>query len=293
MSTTEERIAAAFAAQAGEISMETSTIERRLAEVRERTQQDRRGRRRLTVVAGGLAVAAAAAAALTLGGTLLDDDDRALPGPAEQAPAEVVPLPPGSGNPGPGTYSADSMVPLTFTLPELDGVPGAWHYEYGADAFGVGLDRSVPTGHANLRMSLLTQVYDPASPLPYGEATPLVAAPADVAGWLSWLEATGAVEVVERSEVVVDGAPATRLRLQVAADVPGSGFPCVPDESCVALAPEGPSLVAEGRFGAVTTEMTLLPVGDRLLVVVALGRTDSEGDWLPLLRSVLESVDVA
>ena len=295
MSTTEERVAAALSARAGGITMDSSTIEKRFAQVQERGQQDRKRRRGLALGAGVLAAAAVAVGAFTVGDSLLGDET-AAPRVAdsvdtEPAPAAVRPMPNGAGDPAPGRYSAaGAFVPFEVVIPATGDVPGSWHYELG-ESFWLSLDNSVATGHASVGLNSVEQVYRPGGALPFAKDAPMQAAPTDVDGWVAWLEATGAVEVRERASVQVDGAEATRLTLTVSPDIAPSSFPCAPGESCLALSPEGPSLVGSAAEGAFTSELTLVPAGDRLLVSVAGGRTDSEDAWLPLVRSVVESFD--
>lgn len=297
MSTTEERVSAALAARAGGITMDSSTIEKRFAEVQERGKQDRKRRRGLVIGAAVLAAAAVAVGAFTVGDSLLGDET-AAPRIADSvdtvpAPAAPRPMPNGAGDPAPGRYVADAaFVPFAVTIPDKVIVAGSWHYELG-DSFWISLDNSVETGFANVGLNVVEQVYRPGGPLPFAKDAPTQPAPADADGWVAWLEATGAVEVRERTTVRIDGAAATRLTLVVSTQIAPSGFPCAPGESCLALAPEGPALVGGTQEGVFTSELTLVPAGDQLLVSVANGRTNTEDRWLPLLRSVLESFDFA
>ncbi len=288
--TTEERIAAALSAHARGITMSTSTQERRLAEVRQRSTQDRQRRRRTVLGAAAVAAAAAVLAVFALAGGLLDRDDRALP-PAEPAPAqEAVPVR-GSGTPVPDTLYAveDFAVPFTFSVPDQGDVVGKWRYDVGT-AFTVNFDNSVSTGFASVVMAAPSGAFDPSTRPPYGDTTPTVAAPADAEGWVQWLEQTGAATVVSRDELVLDGVPATRLVVDVSDALPGTGFPCAPGESCLALSPSGPSLVGATSEGPFSSELTVVDLEDRTLVLATIGLTETEDLWRPVLRAVVDGL---
>lgn len=295
MSTTEERIAAAFAARAGGITMETSTIEKRFAEVRDRGVQERRRRRAVVVGAAALAAAAAVTAAFTFGGGLLDDD-RALP-PAREAPA---PVPAGDVTvtgevfPLPGTtyvVGEPFVVPFSFEVPDQGSVPGKWRIGPPEQRLaGVGLDNSRETNYANVLVAVPEQVYDPAQPKPFSAQEAMVAAPEGADGWQQWLEATGAVEVTERVELQVGGVAATRFSLDVADDLPRSGFPCVGGESCLPLGPQGPVLVGANGASQGWSELTVLDVEGQTVIAVSYGSARTVEQWLPLMRSVIDSL---
>jgi hypothetical protein len=288
--STEQQIAVALSARAGGITMDTSTLEQRFAQVQERGRQDRRRRRAAAVGAAVLATAAAVLAAFTLVG--------ALPGQEEAAPyadREVAELSEpylvGSGRPGPGgPYSvAQFALPFTFELPPPGEVPGVWGYSVG-DSVTIGLEASPSTGHANLTVSTLESVYDPQLPQPVEGSQSLVPAPQDAEAWERWLEQTGVASVSGRQELDVGGVPAIRLTVDVADDLPASGFPCAPGESCMTVAPDGPSLVGSARSEPVTSELTVLDVEGRAVVVTVLGLTSTSDQWLPLIHSVVGSL---
>lgn len=295
--TTEERIAAALSAHARGITMSTSTQERRLAEVRQRTADDSRRRRRTVLGAGALAAAAAVLAVFALAGGLLDREDRALP-PAQPAPVEPAPAADpqplvGAGTPVTGaTYSVERFaVPFTFTLPDKGQVPGAWHYDVGTgEVFVVNVDRSPSTGFANVALASPAEVFDPTAAAPYGDQTARVPAPTDADGWAQWLEQTGAATVLSRDELDLGGVPATRLVVDVADDLPSTGFPCAPGESCLALSPTGPSLVGATGEGPSSAELTVIELPDRTLVAATLGRTQTQDLWRPVLRNLVDSL---
>lgn len=286
--TTEKRIAAALSAHARGITMSTSTQERRLAEVRQGSTQDRQRRRRTVLGAAGLAAAAAVLAVFVLAGGLLDRDDRALP-PAQPAP-EAVPVF-GAGNPVPETVYGveDFAVPFTFSVPDQGDVVGKWRYEVGT-TFTVNFDGSASTGYANVVMAAPTEVFDPTSPPPYDSATPTLPAPADADGWAQWLEQTGAATVVSRELLDLDGVPATRLVVDVSDALPPTGVACAPGESCLALSPTGPSLVGAAPEGPFSSELTVVELEDQTLVLATLGLTETEDLWRPVLRAVVDGL---
>ena len=282
---TELRIAAALSARARGITMDTSTLEHRLAEVQERGARDRRRRRGTAVGAAVLATAAAVLAALTLGGGLLRDDEPAPPADRERA-VIVQPSLVGSGRPeAERTLSVERFaVPFTFALPDQGDTPGTWYYDVGdGRTFYVGLDASARTGHANVVLTTPGEVHDPERP---GAAT--VDAPVDGDGWQRWLESTGEVAVTDREDLTVGGAPATRLTLALDGDVPTELGPCPPRETnrCLTLGPDLPSLGA-------ASELTVIDLGTRTVVAVAVGAPETTDEWLPLLRSVVDSLRFA
>ena len=275
--------------------MDTSTMEKRFAEVRDRGVQDRRNRKRVAIGAAALAAAAALVAALSLAGGVFDSDDRALPDVAvpDTGVEQVETLAGGDGFPLEGkTYEVESfLAPFTITVPEKGDVPGKWHYGTGdGTSFGLNLDNSVSTGHASITLASPEKVYDPTLKQPFVGQTKLVAAPTDAAGWQRWFEQTGVAEVTSTEQLDINGVPATRLTVAVASDIPGQSFPCVPRESCLALAPEGPSLIGSASQEAFTAELTVLDVDGRSLIAVAMGAEATEDQWLPLMRSAIDSL---
>lgn len=291
--TTEERIAAALSAHARGITMSTSTQERRLAGVRSRIAQDSRHRRRTVLGATAVAAAAAVLAVFALAGGLLDRDDRALP-PAQPLPQQQRPTPiVGAGTPVTGqAYSVERFaVPFTFTLPDKGQVPGAWRYDVGTgEAFTVNFDGSPSTGFANVVLAAPAEAFDPSAAKPYTDQAPRVPAPVDADGWAQWLEQTGAATVLSREELDLGGVPATRLVVDVSDDLPTGSVACAPGESCLALSPTGPSLVGAAREGAFSSELTVIALGDRTLVVATIGLAESEDLWRPVLRSLVDSL---
>lgn len=278
--------------------METSTIEKRFAEVRQRGVQDRRRRRGLAVGAAALATAAAVAVAFAFGGGLLEDD-RALP-PAGPAPA---PLPPGDVTvtreafPAPGTtyvVGPPFLAPFSFQVPDRGSVPGKWRIgPPERTVASIGLDDSQVTAHAHVVVSAPEQVFDPRQPKPFSVQGGLVPAPTGADGWQEWLDATQAVEVTERTELRIGDVPATRFSVVVADDLPQARFPCVGGESCLALAPEGPALIGSNLAFKGWTELTVLDVDGRTVIAVSVGSERTVDQWLPLMRSVIDSLRFA
>ena len=288
---TEARIAAALAARAGGITMDTSTIEDRFAELQARAPAARARRRRTLAAGAALATAAAVVAVVGLSGVLPDgsSDDRSLP--AAPAPRVLV----GSGNLVPGdAYTVEAFdVPFTLEVPEppIQGGEGRWEYNIAGDVFELDLGEN----SAALELVAPDQTYAPDRA--WNEQTVLVAAPDDVAGWVAWLEATGLVSVTGRTDVEVDGFPAARLEVTVG-DAAG-GCPVAGADPCVAVYPktsptDEPDTVGTGDqagFAAGDAEITVIDVGDRAVLLLASGPAGSD-TWRTGSRDVVGGLDL-
>lgn len=182
-------------------------------------------------------------------------------------------------------------VPFTFSTPPQ--VPGArpWRYRV-ADLFDLG------NGVGGLVVLAPTETYAPGGP--WKGQTELVPAPTDVAGWARWLEQTGQVDVAERHELLIGGAPATRFTLGLG-DLPAAYEGCGGGRTCVALAPMLDPDVGAARVGAgaqvgiddETAEMTVIELEGRAVLVLTGGEPDRSGEWLPVLRAVVDSLRFA
>lgn len=264
-------------------------LQERFAQVQERVGQDRRRRRGAAVGGGLVAAAAAALAAVAVVGGLPWQDDPAQLAVGERERAVLGEPLVGSGRPADsGPFTVDAPVAFTVEVPDKGEVPGTWHYETADERFSLGLDSSPSTGFANVVVAAPTQVYDPALAAQGG--TGLVPAPADADAWVAWFEQSGVVEVTGRKDVDVAGVPATRLSLDVSDELAPASFPCAPGESCLPLAPDGPSVVASSRTGETLSELTVLEVDGRTVLAVALGDEETRDQWLPLLHEVVESL---
>ena len=293
MSTTEQRIAEALSAFSGGITMDTSTMDKRFTEVRERGVQDRRRRREMAVGAAALAAAAALLAAFTLGGGLFGGDDRALPDVAEGPRFEGAQPASGEGFPLEGeTYSVvppEFPVPFAFTVPAKGDLPGKWHYGTGP-VFGINLDDSPSTGHAMVEVLSLTETYDSSSP--WFEQTSLTAAPVDAEGWVAWIEASGKAKVTAREELDIDGVPATRLVIDA------EGLPRHPFQggAVLAMQPIGDGTVGDGIQAGIPedlyVEMTVFETEGRPLLTLTSGAPDTRDAWLPVMRSIVDSLQL-
>lgn len=293
MSTTEARIAEALSAFSGGITMDTSTMEKRFTEVREKGARDRRRRRGMAVGAAALAAAAAVAAALTLGGGIFGEDDRALPDVAEGPVFEGAQPASGEGFPLEGTtYSVappEFPVPFAFTVPAKGDLPGKWHYGTGP-VFGINLDDSPSTGHAMVEVMSLTETYD--SSRPWFEQTSLTAAPTDADAWVAWLEASGQARVASREELEIDGVPATRLVVETQ-ELPKAPFQ---GGGVLAMQPIGDGTVGDGIQAGIPddlyVEMTVFETEGRPLLTLTSGAPDTKDAWLPVMRSIVDSVQL-
>lgn len=288
----ERRVAASLHAYADSIDLDPVQLTERLDAVRARGAGVCR-RHRLTVLSARLVAAAAAVlAVLSLAGGVPWQQDDVAPYADRDVAQLTEPFAVGEGTPVPGTRYAvrDFPLPFTFAVPAQGDVPGRWHWGSG-NPFSIGLDVSPSTGFASVALSEPEQVYAPDRP--WTEQDSLVPAPQDADGWQQWLDDTGLVRVVERTDIDVAGVPATRLTVEVSDELPDSYVGCAPAAPCLATMPIGPGTVGSGfqagLFEGSTAELTVLRIGSRTLLATAAGADDTSDQWLPLMRSIVDS----
>lgn len=286
---TEQRISAALHARAGGIVMGTSTLEKRFAEMQERGVKQAARRRRTATAGAVLAAAAAVVAVVAFAGVLTEDDVAAPPASGEPALETLV----GSGFPEVETrFAVEQPVPMSLVVPEKGDVPGRWAYSVDEGSFWLGLDVSPSTGNANVTVEQVDEVYAPDRA--WTEQTALVPAPTDADGWIAWVEGTGFATVSGRTDVVIDGVPATRFTVDVADALPETYLGCAPGERCLGLRPLdaiGSGFQAGFPEGS-TVELTVLEAGGQPLLASALGAPETADQWLPLMRSVVDSLEL-
>lgn len=287
--------------------MDTIELQERFADVRERGERERNRRRRAVAAAAVLATAAVAAGAFGL--VVVDGVPWRDAPPASFADREPAVL----GEPslvGIGTlpdapvYTVKPVPhPFTFQAPPQGDIEGTWKYATGEPGpegrdpvFSVGIDQRTRSGAAaGIDVLMPTETYAPERP--WTEQDALIAAPTDADGWADWLERTGQVDVTDRENLEIGGLTATRFELSVA-DLPDSYVGCSPNRACVALLPLtnpiiGPARVGAGNqlgIGEDTAELTVIELGERDVLVTASGDSNQREQWLPLMRSVIDSL---
>ena len=255
------------------------------------TDRTRRPRGALTAAAA-LVVGAVSVGVFALGSPDDGPADVLTPPPGPRETAVLVPpylVGAGSLPDRPVQSVQDVPVPFTFRTPPE--VPGTrrWQYSMAGGLFDLG---NIVSGMTVLAP---TGTYDPE--VPWQGQDELVPAPTDADGWAAWLDATGLVEVTERRELSIGGAPATRFSLDLA-DLPAAYEGCGGGRTCLALVPMqdpqvGPARVGTGPQAGIddeTPELTVVELEDRAVVVLTSGDPDRADAWLPTVRAVVDSL---
>jgi hypothetical protein len=261
------------------------------------TDRDRRPQRTLAAAAALVVLVVGVVSAGIVALSAPDDDlPDVLSPPSEREVAALSP--PYLGGSGgtlpqqPVQSVQDFPVPFTFSTPPQDPDARAWRYYRNADLFDMG------NGASGITVIAPTETYDPA--VTWKGQTELVPAPTDGDGWAAWLGQTGQVDVSQRRELMIGGAPATRFTLDLG-ELPTGYEGCGGGRTCVALMPMldpqvGPARVGTGPQTGLddeTPELTVIELEDRAVLVLTTGKPDSMDHWLPILRAVVDSLRFA
>jgi hypothetical protein len=243
--------------------------------------------------AAALATAAAAAGIFTVVGPDREPADVLAPRPERERAVLTEPYLTGSGTlPDAPVHSVAAFpVPFTFADPEEDPDGRPWRYRL-ADLVDIG------DGRGGVVLVAPTETYDPARP--WQGQTELEPAPTDAAGWGEWLERTGHVEITERRELLVGGAPAVRFTLDLG-ELPDGYDRCGGGRTCLAITPMLDPEVGPGRAGTGpqtgivddTAELTAIDVDGRTVLVLVEADPDSVDEWLPTARALVDSLRFA